>query len=132
MEVIDYIPYIRTGDPECQPRAAQGSVWIPAMSTHARPDAERVEVPAPAAGPVPPSDAAMVPGGAADTVGAGPGGVADASSVAGGSGPAGDEVPPPPPETEEMEEIRLRDLRAEAKSTKALLTHKPFNQYCPG
>ena len=47
--------------------------------------------------------------------------------------PVGGAVPPPPePVEDEAERKKRRDLRAEAKSTRHLLTHKPFNPYCPG
>ena len=112
-EVIDNIPYIRTGGAECQPKDPTGSITLAA--------------PAAGGAGVPLHPLPAVPG---------PGGGADNNPLEMDV----EEIPPPEgPNPEEMNEEEANaqlpkklceSLRFEATSTKHLLTHLPRNPFC--
>jgi len=138
MEVIDDIPYIRSGDAQCQPQVATRTIRVRAVPApeenldddglfHDLPDPTSLEV----GGEAPPTSSA--PSGAA-VQGDSEGPVSSSEGACPNAAPTGEVVPPPPdaPANVEESEGTRRDLKAEAKSTRHLLTHKPFNPHCDG
>ena len=114
--VIDYIPYLRAGDPYCQPVQPKARKHYPAL-------------PAEGGGPGPPGDPQPHQGSGSQS------GPPDARDDALEPN-AGLEIPDPAEidTIEEADEIlperMRRDLRAEANSEYHLLRHKPSNPYC--
>ena len=121
MEVIDDIPYLRTGSQLCQPQRAGGNARVPTPLVIAMP-AEGV-IDSSAEVPPPPASAREADGGE---------GVPPPTSAREADG--GGEAPSPAPAREvDGDEVEAwRDFKKEAASTQHLLTHKPFNKYCEG
>ena len=139
MEVIDDIPYIRTGSDQCQPRAAGRTVRVRAVPApeenpedgsghHDLPDPTHLEEEREA----PPTAADARDDSGNDTE-AQPAGQGDGGAGASIPESAGGVPPPPPPaegQREDAESRKRRNLMAEATRTEHLLTHKPFNPHC--
>ena len=150
MEVIEDIPYLRSGSAECQPRVATRTVRVPAAPAPAHPDfvgyhdlpvpdfpvsaAEApptpIMPPVVVVAPIPPPLTVEVVPGLEERA------LPDLVGLEERAPPDPVVVPVPPPPAVEVvlagELRKERDLRAEAKTTRHLLLHRPFNKYCDG